>query len=114
MTNTPDPPIVNITGNLVALGPIRQDLVPTYLRWLNDRFGDLDLALMAYNAGPARIRAAIKDKQLDAFRRYPSLVRRDFWRFRKGEGLSGDWAFALREVPKGPVQPASIDEAEVP
>ena len=58
--------------------------------------------------------ALIKDKQLDAFRRYPSLVRRDFWRFRKGEGLSGDWAFALREVPKGPVQPASIDEAEVP
>lgn len=85
-----------------------------YLRWLNDRFGDLDLALMAYNAGPARIRAAIKDKQLEAFRRYPSLVRRDFWRFRKGEGLSGDWAFALREVPKGPVQPASIDEDEVP
>src|SRR5919198_1058444 len=32
-----------------------------YLRWLNDRFGDnLDLALMAYNAGPARIRQAIR------------------------------------------------------
>jgi diamine N-acetyltransferase len=36
MTTTPDPPVINITGNLVALGPIRQDLVPTYLRWLND------------------------------------------------------------------------------
>ena len=34
--STTDSPIVNITGNLVALGPIRQDLVPTYLRWLND------------------------------------------------------------------------------
>jgi diamine N-acetyltransferase len=36
MTSTGDQPIVNITGDLVALGPIRQDLVPTYLRWLND------------------------------------------------------------------------------
>lgn len=34
--STTDSPIVNITGNLVALGPIRQDLIPTYLRWLND------------------------------------------------------------------------------
>lgn len=70
-----------------------------YLRWLNNRFGDLDVALMAYNAGPARIRQALKEKSLDAFRRYPQLVRRDYWRFRKGYGLAGDWAFALRETP---------------
>ena len=36
MDTTVDTPIVNITGTLVALGPIRQDLVPTYQRWLND------------------------------------------------------------------------------
>lgn len=30
------PPIVNIVGTLIALGPIRQDLVPTYTRWMND------------------------------------------------------------------------------
>ena len=29
-------PIINIEGELVALGPIRRDLVPTYLRWMND------------------------------------------------------------------------------
>ena len=29
-------PIINIVGRLVALGPIRQDLVPTYTRWMND------------------------------------------------------------------------------
>jgi len=30
------PPVINITGQLVALGPLRQDLVPLYNSWLND------------------------------------------------------------------------------
>ncbi len=29
-------PLVNIVGNLVALGPHRRDLIPTYQRWVND------------------------------------------------------------------------------
>jgi diamine N-acetyltransferase len=36
----PERPIVNIVGELVALGPHRRDLVPTYQRWIND-FGTL-------------------------------------------------------------------------
>jgi soluble lytic murein transglycosylase len=68
-----------------------------YLRELNDRFGDLELALMAYNAGPTRIWQAKKAGELDIFRRYPRAVRRDFRRFREGEGLGGDWALAQRE-----------------
>ncbi|HZI04060.1 MAG TPA: lytic transglycosylase domain-containing protein [Archangium sp.] len=78
-----------------------------YLRELNDRFGDLDLALMAYNAGPTRIWQAKKAGELDTFRRYPRLVRRDFKRFREGEGLGGDWALAQREsLEKSPEQKA--------
>jgi len=69
-----------------------------YLRSLQDRFGDLDLALMAYNAGPARIGRAVRAKGLDYFRRYPRLVRRDFRRFREGEGLEGNWALAERDL----------------
>jgi soluble lytic murein transglycosylase-like protein len=69
-----------------------------YLRNLHDRFGDLDLALMAYNAGPERIRQVIKSGELEVFRRYPRAVRRDFRRFREGEGLGGDWALAQREL----------------
>jgi soluble lytic murein transglycosylase-like protein len=69
-----------------------------YLRELHDRFGDLDMALMAYNAGPTRIWQAKKAGELDTFRRYPRLVRRDFRRFREGEGLGGDWALAQRET----------------
>lgn len=29
-------PLVNITGELVALGPLRRDLLPLYHRWVND------------------------------------------------------------------------------
>jgi len=29
-------PIYNVEGELVALGPLRRDLIPTYLRWIND------------------------------------------------------------------------------
>lgn len=31
-----DPPIVNIVGERVALGPLRRDLVPLITRWTND------------------------------------------------------------------------------
>ncbi len=69
-----------------------------YLRSLQDRFGgDLSMALMAYNAGPDRIRQAVRERVLEPFRFYPRRVKRDFQRFRAGEGLGGDWAFALRD-----------------
>ncbi len=69
-----------------------------YLRSLQDRFaGDLELALMAYNGGPDRIRQALRSRELDSFRFYPRRVKRRFVRFRTGEGLLGDWALAQRE-----------------
>lgn len=89
---------LRLTGEEIASDPaLRVRLGIRYLRQLHDRFGDLDLALMAYNAGPARIRQAMKGKYLDAFRRYPRLVQRDFKRFREGMGLGGDWTLAWRE-----------------
>ncbi len=41
-----DQPLVNIVGERIALGPLRRDLIPLYLRWSNDfylqrTFGDL-------------------------------------------------------------------------
>jgi soluble lytic murein transglycosylase len=69
-----------------------------YLRSLQDRFGgDLPTALMAYNAGPDRIRQALREHAVEPFRFYPRRVKRDFERFRRGEGLGGDWAYALRD-----------------
>lgn len=29
-------PIWNLVGELVALGPLRRDLLPLYQRWIND------------------------------------------------------------------------------
>jgi len=69
-----------------------------YLRSLQDRFGgDLSMALMAYNAGPDRIRQALREHAVEPFRFYPRRVQRDFARFRTGVGLGGDFAYALRE-----------------
>ncbi len=31
------PPIINVHGELVGLGPIRRDLIPLYLQWSNDQ-----------------------------------------------------------------------------
>jgi soluble lytic murein transglycosylase-like protein len=87
---------LKLTSEEVAADPALQvRLGIRYLKQLHQGFGDLDLALMAYNAGPARIRKAMKgDGDLETFRRYARLVRRDFRRFREGEGLGGDWAMA--------------------
>ena len=70
-----------------------------YLRSLHDRFGDLDAALMAYNAGPAKLRRARKNGNTDAFAAYPRAVRRVFRRFREGMGPGGDWTLALPGIP---------------
>jgi len=75
-----------------------------YLRSLQDRFGgDLPTALMAYNAGPDRIRQALRERAVEPFRFYPRRVKRDFERFRRGEGLGGDWAYAVRD-PESPAR----------
>jgi len=33
---TPDAPVINVRGERVALGPMRRELLPTYLRWFNE------------------------------------------------------------------------------
>jgi RimJ/RimL family protein N-acetyltransferase len=69
-------PIVNIEGGLVALGPHRRDLIPTYQRWVND-FGMLrtmgaippkpttleqEEAWYAGNTGPGEVRFTIYER----------------------------------------------------
>ncbi len=58
-------PILNVRGGLVALGPLRRDLIPTYTRWVND-FGTLRTigvvpAPLTIDAEEAWYDAAIKD-----------------------------------------------------
>ncbi len=44
-TGSTEPPVVNIVGNLVALGPLRRDLLRLYQRWINDFAAVRTLAL---------------------------------------------------------------------
>lgn len=68
-----------------------------YLKAMRDRFsGNLDLALMAYNAGPNRLAEALKEGSTDAYQGYVNAVRRQFGRLKQAMGESGDWALAAR------------------
>jgi RimJ/RimL family protein N-acetyltransferase len=51
-------PIVNITGDLVTLGPMRKDLIPTITRWMNDFSGTRTL-------GPRGPRPVMEETESD-------------------------------------------------
>lgn len=67
-----------------------------YLRALHNQFGNLDLALMAYNMGPNKLKAQLKLKDLERYRGYPKAVQREYLTLRQGHGLGGDWTVASR------------------
>ena len=55
-----------------------------YLRYLIDRFGELDAALMAYNAGPARILGHLARGEVpERYQVYPAKVRSELERLRR-------------------------------
>lgn len=69
-----------------------------YLKYLKDLFrGRLDLTLMAYNAGPNRLKAGIKEKNTEQWANYVRAVRREYAGLKRSLGESGDWTFASRE-----------------
>jgi soluble lytic murein transglycosylase-like protein len=69
-----------------------------YLRRLIDAFGDVDAALMAYNAGPSRIRAHLRRGAVPhRFQVYPERVRGEAERLR----VAGE------EAPPAPALPSA-------
>lgn len=69
-----------------------------YLRYLKELFrGRLDLALMAYNAGPNRLIGGLKAKNTDQWANYVRAVRREYAVVARAHGASGDWTFASRD-----------------
>jgi soluble lytic murein transglycosylase-like protein len=64
-----------------------------YFRWLEHRFHSRDDALMAYNAGPARLMQYKKAGEIpDALREYPRRVLKEYQRFVRAAG---------RKLPEG-------------
>lgn len=90
---------IRLTQKEIEADPaLRVRLGIRYLRYLQQYFwGDLDHALMAYNAGPTRLYQAIKEKNVEQFRSYPNAVRRQYAALRQVHGEPGDWVFASRE-----------------
>lgn len=68
-----------------------------YYRRLLDAFGGQEAALMAYNAGPARIREYLRSGAVPKrFRTYPRRVRNEVARLRRGLAMAGEPAVAAR------------------
>lgn len=91
---------IKLTAKEIEKDPaLRVRLGVRYLKYLQSRFGnDLDLALMAYNAGPTRVYLSAKKRELEQFRGYVRAVRREYWQLKREHGEAGDWALAVRDV----------------
>jgi soluble lytic murein transglycosylase-like protein len=73
--NDPYDPVLNVRAGV------------RYYRRLLDAFRNPDLALMAYNAGPARIGGYLRQGQVpERFHGYPRHVRAEVLRLRKSIG----------------------------
>ncbi len=91
---------IKLTAKEIEADPaLRVRLGVRYLKYLQTRFGnDLDLALMAYNAGPTRVYLAARKRDLEQFRSYVRAVRREYAVLKQEHGEAGDWALAIREL----------------
>ena len=68
-----------------------------YLKYLKELFrGRLDLALMAYNAGPNRLIGAYKARNTELWHNYVRAVRREYAVLKAAHGEPGDWTMASR------------------
>ncbi|MGI5861766.1 MAG: lytic transglycosylase domain-containing protein [Myxococcales bacterium] len=81
-----------------------------YLARLQKRFRSLDLALMAYNAGPEKLRQSLATGDIERFRNYPRAVRRNHARFRNAVRLAQENALAQAD----PVAGFPSDEMATP
>ena len=75
-------------------------LAVRYFRWLEHRFQSRTTALIAYNAGPGNAARALKGGEVpERWRRYPTLVRREYERILRiaagGKDINGELLMAL-------------------
>jgi soluble lytic murein transglycosylase-like protein len=81
-------------------------LAVRYFRWLERRFGSRDDALMAYNAGPKRLRQyKLVDEIPERVKEYPRRIKREYARFVQVLGgareRGGEVLLARAQSPQG-------------
>ena len=73
-TSSSETPIHNITGEKIALGPLRRELLPLYLRWINDfevtRTMDIGWRPTTWEAEEARYESAAREEGSPMFTIY--------------------------------------------
>lgn len=67
-----------------------------YLARLEKKFKDRDLALLAYNLGPAKLRRVRRANGLAQYQGYARAVKREWIRLQQAQGIFGEWALAAR------------------
>lgn len=67
-----DEPIITITGDLVALGPIRKDLLPLYQRWMNqlDTTRFLRMGIYSLEGEESWYQGVVNDRRMSYFTIY--------------------------------------------
>jgi hypothetical protein len=69
-----------------------------YLKYLKELFkGRMDLALLAYNAGPNKLIAGLKARKVDNVN-YVRAVQREYAALQIANGQGADWTLASRET----------------
>jgi RimJ/RimL family protein N-acetyltransferase len=79
MTGSSEAPVINITGELVALGPMRRDLLPVYERWIND-FGTMRTLAVPPVPVTTDAEAAWFDRQATSGDSLFTIYERETWR----------------------------------
>ena len=81
------PPLINIVGEKVALGPLRKDLVPLYARWFNDfstlrMLGPMPRPLALEQEEQWYKRAITRGDAVIAFTIYEKATETTHWQYR--------------------------------
>jgi len=91
---------LNLTAEEIFRDPaIQIRLGIRYYARLSRRVGNTDHALMAYNAGPERVKQALAAGDVERFRNYVDVVKRNHARFRRGLNPIDESALARIELP---------------
>jgi RimJ/RimL family protein N-acetyltransferase len=91
--STAEPPVYNVVGRSVALGPLRRDLLPRYVRWMNDFE-----VTVHFGRPPAPVTAESEAKWLDAVEANPAQVIFTMYELATGRPIGTAGLYGVQHV----------------